>query len=56
MLGIIKINFKYLTMDIFVLLYKSMVRSHIDYNKSVWALIVKKIVKDWREFKRELLN
>ena len=30
-LGIIHRNFKYLTINSFVLLYKSMVRSHLDY-------------------------
>ena len=37
MLGIIKRNFKYLTIDSLVLLYKSMVRFHLDYCSSVWA-------------------
>jgi len=37
MLGIIKRNFKYLTIDSLVLLYKSMARSHLDYCSSVWA-------------------
>jgi len=31
MLGIIKPNFKYLTIPTFVLRYNSMVRSHLDY-------------------------
>ena len=37
MLGIIKRNFKYLTILTFILLYNSMVRSHLDYCSSVWA-------------------
>ena len=37
MLGIIKRNFKHLTIPTFVLLYISMVRSHLDYYSSVWA-------------------
>ena len=39
MLGIIKRNFKHLTVPIFVLLYTSMVTciSHLDYCSSVWA-------------------
>ena len=37
MLGIIKRNFNYLTISSFVLLYKSMVRSHLDYCSSVWV-------------------
>ena len=37
MLGIIKRNFRHLTIRTFVLLYKTMVRSHLDYCCSVWA-------------------
>jgi len=37
MLGIIKRNFNYLTVTSFSLLYKGMVRSHIDYCSSAWA-------------------
>jgi len=37
MLGEIKRNFKHLTVTTFVLLYTSMVRSHLDYCSSVWA-------------------
>ena len=37
MLGKIKHNFRHLTIPTFVLLYKTMVRSHLDYCCSVWA-------------------
>ena len=37
MLGIIKRNFNYLTVNSFVLLYKCMVRSHLDYCSSIWV-------------------
>jgi len=37
MLGIIKRNFNYLTISSFLLLYKRMVRSHLDYCSSVWV-------------------
>jgi len=37
MLGIIKRNFKYLNSNSFGLLYKSMLRSHLDYCSSVYA-------------------
>ena len=37
MLGIVKRNFKHLTVPTFVLLYTGMVRSHLDYCSSVWA-------------------
>ena len=35
-LGIIKRNFIYLDEDAFVMLYKSLVRSHLEYANSVW--------------------
>ena len=37
MLGIIRRNFKHLTLPTFIVIYKSMVRSHLDYCCSVWA-------------------
>ena len=37
MLGIIKRHFRHLTIPTFVLLYKTMVRSHLDYCCSGWA-------------------
>jgi len=36
-LGLIKHNFKYLTIPTFILLYNSMVRSDLGYCSSVWA-------------------
>jgi len=36
MLGIVKRNFIYLTPDSFVVLYKSMIRSDLEYAVSVW--------------------
>ena len=36
-LGLIKRNFKYVTIPTFVMLYKSMVRSLLDYCCSVWT-------------------
>jgi len=35
-LGIIKRNFIYLDEDAFVMLYKSLVRSHLEYANSIW--------------------
>jgi len=43
MLGIMKRNFKHLTVPTFVLLYTNMVRSHLDYCSSVWAPYKKEI-------------
>jgi len=39
-LGIIKRNFIYLDEDAFVMLYKSLVRSHLEYANSVWNLML----------------
>jgi len=36
MLGIVKRNFNYITLDSFVVLYKVIIRSHIEYAVSVW--------------------
>ena len=36
-LGIINRNFKFLTTSTFILLYKSMVRSHLEYANCVWS-------------------
>ena len=36
MLGIIKRNFIHFTPDNFVVLYKSIVRSHLEYSECVW--------------------
>jgi len=36
MLGLIKKNYIYLTEEAFVILYKSLVRSHLEYANSVW--------------------
>ena len=36
MLGIIKRNFEYISKKCFVTLYKSLVRSHLEYANSVW--------------------
>ena len=37
MLGVIKRHFKYITLETLILLYKSMVRTHIEYGHSVWC-------------------
>jgi len=36
MLGIIKRNFTYISRKCFIILYKSLVRSHLEYANSVW--------------------
>jgi len=45
MLGIIKRNFKHLTIQSFTMLYKNMVRSHSDYCSSVWSPYMKKDIE-----------
>jgi len=36
-LGVIKINFTYFDKDSFVVIYKSMVRSHLEYANCIWS-------------------
>ena len=43
MLGLINRNFKHMTIPTLVALYKSMVRSHLDYCCSVWSPYKKEI-------------
>ena len=49
MLGIIKRNFIYLTLRTFVILYKALVRSHLEHAVSVWSphhkLLIEKLEK-----------
>jgi len=45
MLGIIKQNFKHLTIQSFIMLYKNIVRSHLDYCSSVWSPYMKKDIE-----------
>ena len=50
-LGIIKRNFKFLSKDSFIILYKSLVRSHLKYAVQVWspsAVIYKKKIKKFK--------
>jgi hypothetical protein len=46
MLGLIKRNFKNLPIYSFVILYKSMVRSHLEYCNSVWSPYKKSDIED----------
>ena len=46
MIGILKRNFRYLPISSYVLLYKSMVRSHLEYCNSVWSPYKKTDIED----------
>jgi len=52
-LGLIKCNFKYLTIPTFIQLYISMVRSHLDYCSSVWAPHRKGDIEAWKRSRKE---
>ena len=45
MLGIIKRNFKHLTIQSFTMLYKNTVRFHLDYCSTVWSPYMKKDIE-----------
>ena len=52
MLGIINRNFKHTDKDTFVNLYKTIVRSHLDYAISVWAPHSQKLIDDLERVQR----
>jgi len=54
MLGIFKRNFKHLTIQSFTMLYKNMVRSHLDYCSSVWSPYMKKDIEALEKVQKEL--
>ena len=43
MIGVIKRTFTYLDKEIFVKLYESLVRSHMEYGNIIWAPYLKGI-------------
>jgi len=53
MLGVIKRNFKYLQLSSFILLYKNMARSHLDYCSSVWTPYRKDDIKDLEKVQKK---
>jgi len=46
-LGIIKRNFIYMDKDTFILLYKAMVRPHLEYAYTVWCASTYHILNDY---------
>jgi len=46
MLGIMRRNFMYLSEEAFVLLYKALVRSQLEYANSVWHPYRMRLIKD----------
>ena len=55
-LGIIKRNFIYLDEDAFVMLYKSLVRFHLEYANSVWNPHRLGLIKDLEKVQCVRLN
>ena len=55
MLGIIKKNFAYISRNCFVILYKSLVRSHLEYANSVWYPKRKTLI-NWNGYRKGLQN
>ena len=56
MLGVIKRNFKYLQLSSFILLYKNMARSHLDYCSSVWTPYRKRDIEDLENVQKGQLD
>ena len=46
MLGLIKINFIHVTTDAFLQLYKTSVRSHLEYANCIWNPYRQHLIKD----------
>ena len=51
-LGLIILNFKYLTIPTFIQLYISMVRSHLDYCSSIWVPYRKGDIESLEKFQK----
>ena len=56
MVGLIKKNFKYLSISSFVLVYKNLVRSQLDYCNSVWSLYRKSDIDALEKVQKRQLN
>ena len=53
-LGLIFRSFTYIDKAMFLNLYKSLVRPHLEYATSVWSPMYKKIVSRWKTYREEL--
>ena len=56
MVGLIKRNFKYLSISSFVLVYKNLVRSRLDYCNSVWSPYRKSDIDALEKVQKRQLN
>jgi hypothetical protein len=52
MIGLLKRNFDRISVSSFVILYKSIVRSHLDYCNSVWAPYLKSDIEDLEKIQK----
>jgi hypothetical protein len=53
----IKRSFDFMDKDMFLILFKSIVRPHLEYGSSVWSVIYKKKKPyNWKMFKEEPPN
>jgi len=52
-LGVIKRNFIYMDKNTFSVLYKAMVRLHLEYANAVWCPYKKMTLKELKKFKKE---
>jgi len=54
MLGIVKRNFIYLTPDSFVVLYKAMIRSHLEYAFRVWNSHHQSLIEQELSYRKQI--
>ena len=53
-IGIIRRSYKYLDTEMFIPLYKYLIRSHFDYAVTVWDPYILKLIDDIKSVKKEL--
>jgi len=56
MIGLIKRNFIHMDSKTFVMLYKALVRPHVEYANSIWSPYKKGDIEAIEKFKREQQN
>jgi len=56
MIGLIKRNFTHMDSRTFIMLYKALVRPHVEYANSIWSPYNKGDIEVLKKFKKEQQN